>query len=69
VQAICRFLLFVNDKKGAAAGRGASANPNLETGSGYLAFLGTFLSAFLAFFAMKISFRRSVVCCPGKPSE
>jgi hypothetical protein len=32
-----------------------------------LAFLGAFLSAFLAFFAIKISFRRSVVCS-GKES-
>jgi hypothetical protein len=31
--------------------------------------LGDFLSAFLAFFAMQISFRPSVVCCPGMQSE
>ena len=59
----------VRDKKGAAGGRGAFAKPNLETGPGYLAFLGAFLSAFLAFFAMQISFRRSIVCCPGMQSE
>jgi hypothetical protein len=40
-------------QKGAAAGRGASAKPNLETSPGYLAFLVAFLSAFLAFFAME----------------
>jgi hypothetical protein len=61
---------LARDKKGAAAAsRGAFAKPNLETGPGYLAFLGDFLSAFLAFFAMQISFRRSVVCCPGMQSE
>ena len=59
----------VRDKKGAAVGCGAFAKPNLETGPGYLAFLGDFLSAFLAFFAMQISFRPSVVCCPGMQSE
>ena len=39
-----------------------------KTGPGYLAFLVAFLSAFLAFFAMEISFRRSVVCCSDRQS-
>jgi hypothetical protein len=56
----------VHNKKGAPAIRGASTKPNFETSPGYLAFLVAFLSAFLAFFAMQISFRRSVVCCVGK---
>jgi hypothetical protein len=53
VQVICWFLRSVNDKKGAAASRGALAKRNSETGPAYLAFLGAFLSAFLAFFAMQ----------------
>ena len=50
---ICRFLRSVNAKKGAAVGRGAFAKLKSETGPGYLPFLGAFLSAFLAFFAMQ----------------
>jgi len=50
---VCWFLQSVNNKKGAADGRGAFAKPILETGPGYLPFLGAFLSAFLAFFAMQ----------------
>jgi hypothetical protein len=40
-------------------------------GPGYLAFLVAFLSAFLAFFAMQISFSHSDVCFPGtdKPAR
>jgi hypothetical protein len=60
---------IARNKKGAAVGRGAFAKPNLETGPGYLAFLVAFLSAFLAFFAMQVSFCRSVVCCPGAQCE
>jgi hypothetical protein len=47
---------------------GAFAKTNFETGPGYLAFLVDFLSAFLAFFAMEISFRRSVVYCSDRES-
>jgi hypothetical protein len=41
-------------------GCGAFAKSDWDTGPGYLAFLGAFLSAFLPFFAIHISF-----CCSG----
>jgi hypothetical protein len=46
--------VFLNtQKKGATVDCGAFAKRNPETGPGYFPFLGAFLSAFLAFFAMQ----------------
>jgi len=68
VQVICWFLQPADNKKRAPQLIAAPLGTKIENGSGYLAFLVAFLSAFLAFFAMRISFCRSTVYCSGKQS-
>jgi hypothetical protein len=52
-------------KKDAAEGRGVFFSCEFLWGLGYLPFLGAFLSAFFAFFAIEDLLVAVVVCTPG----